>query len=206
MKNNREVNNMLPLLLGALAVGAGVATIVEKENNNTQKKNNYTTKEAAEILGISEYTVRKKIRDEELKAIKIPGEAGYRISKEELERYSEKAGKSGITLKEASKSTEVHGSLFDKNIFGIYEILNSPNETDITKEEKRKILEEYYKGKQNELKLIELKYKRFLLDKDEIDKEDEKSVKEFDKQELDYQIKIESLKTEVQALKINLDL
>lgn len=197
---------MLPLLLGALAVGAGVATIVEKENNNTQKKNNYTTKEAAEILGISEYTVRKKIRDEELKAIKIPGEAGYRISKEELERYSEKAGKSGITLKEASKSTEVHGSLFDKNIFGIYEILNSPNETDITKEEKRKILEEYYKGKQNELKLIELKYKRFLLDKDEIDKEDEKSVKEFDKQELDYQIKIESLKTEVQALKINLDL
>ena len=198
---------MLPIVLGVAAMSLlGAGKEIYSQNKNEQSKNNYTTKEAAEILGISEYTVRKKIRDEELKAIKIPGEAGYRISKEELERYSEKAGKSGITLKEASKSTEVHGSLFDKNIFGIYEILNSPNETNITKEEKRKILEEYYKGKQNELKLIELKYKRFLLDKDEIDKEDEKSVKDFDKQELDYQIKIESLKTEVQALKINLDL
>lgn len=50
-------------------------------------KNNefYTTKEAADILGLTEYTIRKKIRNKEIKA--TPGASvreGYKIDKESL--------------------------------------------------------------------------------------------------------------------------
>lgn len=44
----------------------------------------YTTKEIAQILKFKETTIRSKIRDGKIKAVKICGE--YRITDEELER------------------------------------------------------------------------------------------------------------------------
>lgn len=73
---------MIPLILAAAAGAAG--TIAVSKIANMLDKNFYTTKDVAALLNISEYTVRKKIRDGELKA-----EAGksYRISKDALEEY-----------------------------------------------------------------------------------------------------------------------
>ena len=49
----------------------------------------YTTKQAAEILGLTEYTVRKKLRNKEIKAIEgSSAREGYKIDKEDLEDYA----------------------------------------------------------------------------------------------------------------------
>lgn len=74
---------MIPLIIAAAAGAVGtlaVSKILSKD------KNFYTTKEVAELLKISEYTVRKKIREGEIQA--EPGKS-YRISKDALEEYLE---------------------------------------------------------------------------------------------------------------------
>ncbi len=72
---------MIPLIIGAAAGAVGTLAISKILSKD---KNFYTTKEVAELLKISEYTVRKKIREGEIKA--EPGKA-YRISKDDLEEY-----------------------------------------------------------------------------------------------------------------------
>ena len=72
---------MIPLLIGAAAGAVGTLAVSKLLSKD---KNFYTIKEVAELLKISEYTLRKKIRDGEIKA--EPGKA-YRISKEDLEEY-----------------------------------------------------------------------------------------------------------------------
>ncbi|BAL85006.1 hypothetical protein SELR_pSRC101990 (plasmid) [Selenomonas ruminantium subsp. lactilytica TAM6421] len=57
----------------------------------TEVKDFFTTKQAAELLGLTEYTIRKKIRNNEIKA--IPGSnvrEGYKIEKESLLEYAKK--------------------------------------------------------------------------------------------------------------------
>ena len=71
---------MIPLIIGA-AAGAVGTLVVSKLSKD---KNFYTTKEVAELLKMSEYTVRKKIRNGEIKAER--GKA-HRISKDDLEEY-----------------------------------------------------------------------------------------------------------------------
>ena len=75
---------MLPFLIGAAVGVAG--SLGSKILSDVF----YTTKEASVLLDISEYTVRKKIRDGELKAEVIPGKAGYRINKTDLNDYLER--------------------------------------------------------------------------------------------------------------------
>ena len=72
---------MIPLILGVAAGAVGTLAVSKMLSKD---KNFYTTKEVADLLKISEYTVRKKIRDGELKA--EPGKA-YRISKDVLQEY-----------------------------------------------------------------------------------------------------------------------
>ena len=73
---------------------------------STLKDKDYlTTKEAANILGVTEYTVRKKIRNNEIKA--IPGATvreGYKIDKDSLIEYAKEnkvngfcTGSTGLT-------------------------------------------------------------------------------------------------------------
>ena len=50
----------------------------------------YTVKEAGDILGLSKYTVRDRIRKGQIKAIRVDGRGTngeYRIEETELERY-----------------------------------------------------------------------------------------------------------------------
>ena len=62
----------------------------------------YTVKEAGEILGLSKYTVRDRIRKGQIKAIHVDGRGTngeYRIEETELERYiqSQKERKKEVT-------------------------------------------------------------------------------------------------------------
>lgn len=49
----------------------------------------YTTREAAESLGMTETIVRKLCADGELTAIKTPGSRLYRIHHEDLQAYAD---------------------------------------------------------------------------------------------------------------------
>lgn len=54
----------------------------------------YTVSEAADILSLSEYTVRQKIREGKIKAIKGKSDReGYKIRQEDLMNYLQKKGK-----------------------------------------------------------------------------------------------------------------
>ncbi len=54
----------------------------------------YTVSEAAYILSLSEYTVRQKIKEGEIKAIKGKSDReGYKIRQEDLMNYLQKRGK-----------------------------------------------------------------------------------------------------------------
>ena len=81
---------MLPIALGI----AGALLAKGKSKDDAMKeverradlldKEYYTTEDAAKISGLSDYTVRKKIRDGELRAEGEGNRSGYRIRKEDL--------------------------------------------------------------------------------------------------------------------------
>ncbi len=66
------------------------------ENQNYENKY-YTVSEAAKVLELTEYTVRKKIREGVINAIHGSSDReGYRISHDELIRYAKNNGRSEI--------------------------------------------------------------------------------------------------------------
>ena len=90
-------------LLGSLipTVGSVVGTVgaaalaFNSTNDMSSKKTNteeFTVPEAAEMLGLSEYTIKKKIREGALSG-RIVGKK-YMVSKRSLEEYAKNAGKS----------------------------------------------------------------------------------------------------------------
>ena len=80
---------MLPLLFGVagalLAKGLTKDDVIEelKKKEAFLDKESYTTEDVAKISGLSEYTVRKKIRDGDLPADGEGNRSGYRIKKED---------------------------------------------------------------------------------------------------------------------------
>ena len=81
----------------------------------------YTVTEAAKVLGLTEYTARKKIRDGNIKAIKGSSDReGYRIPFDELMRYTENHG-----LSELSTGFGLIGDVFKMGLQKIFDSLNS---------------------------------------------------------------------------------
>ena len=75
---------MIPFLVAA---AVGTASNVGKDSFLASEEKFYTTKEVSEILGLTEYTVRKKIREGDIKAEIFPGHAGYRVKHDALKDY-----------------------------------------------------------------------------------------------------------------------
>ncbi|MBR5162660.1 MAG: helix-turn-helix domain-containing protein, partial [Schwartzia sp.] len=67
-----------------------------------------TVREVAEQLGLSEYTVRKKIRDGEIEGDRQSNRAGYQIPWESFRKYAERQDKKVGSL--WSKAAIVAGS------------------------------------------------------------------------------------------------
>ena len=57
----------------------------------------FTVAEAAKILNLTDYTIRKKIREGQIKAVQGSSDReGYRIPQEEITRYLQNKGRGGI--------------------------------------------------------------------------------------------------------------
>ena len=167
---------MIPLVIGAAALAGGAFAAHKALSKNEIF---YNTKEAAELLSLSEYTVRKKIRDGEIKAEVVQGKAGYRISKSDLEEYM---GQRNSSKTEENLNEHSFGNLI--NQFGEL-ILN--NSDSLSPELLKGIIE----GKQLDLNGLKLRLQKLELD--------ENDTNEFKKKKLDLEIAINDLKSEIQA-------
>lgn len=173
---------MIPALLGALAgaVGGALGGFVASKKFSKDDVF-YTTKDASEILGISEYTVRKKIREKNLKAEVIPGKSGFRIRKSDLEEYQGKKKNSEPV------ESQPESSFGDLTRQIIESILENPDMNELNSELLKNIID----GRQLDLKGLQLRLKRLELDADD-------SI-EFQKKKISLEIAINDLQAEIQA-------
>ena len=168
---------MIQALLGALAGAVGgvaVSKLIAKDDVF------YTTKDVSEILGISEYTVRKKIREKNLKAEVVPGKAGFRISKSDLEEYQGKK-------KPEPVETQSEPSFGDLTRQIVESVLKGSDMDELDSE----LLKNIISGRQLDLKGLQLRLKRLELDADD-------SI-EFQKKKISLEIAINDLEAEIQA-------
>lgn len=191
-------------------------------------KDEYTTKEAAELLGLSEYTLRKRIRDKELNVLGKRGKT-YVISKEELERYSEEKRKKGIlvggmanslvapmvtplsniTSMNTSDSTLINTSKMISNLkthSGLFGVMGT-----IFSSILYKILDNNIDFDKKDIKFYkeyykgvqkDLKVAQLELERLKLDKND---TVEYKKKELDLRMKIERIEQNLQAIKMKID-
>lgn len=95
----------VPTVTTPFLAGSMVTSIVKTISSDDKSKNTSngdeecTVAEAANLLGLSEYTVKKKIRDKKLIA-RIVGKK-YMVSLASIQEYSRKTGKSGQILGES---------------------------------------------------------------------------------------------------------
>lgn len=89
-------------------IGAGLAAyqIAQSLTSEDTKENSsalYSAKEAADMIGISEYTLKRKIRDNVIKADLIGNK--YMVSMSEIEKYCSENGKRNIAIAGSPSST-----------------------------------------------------------------------------------------------------
>lgn len=168
------------------ATGVVGATLSAKSGEKEEKT--YTTEEVSKILGISEYTVRKKIRLGRLKAKNIIGKKGYVITESDLQDYLNPDKKN--TEEVVSLQTVQSSALdFDTKVELLTkEILAQP-------EAKPELIREFIAGKEIELEGLNLRLKRFEL-------EDDRNSVDFEKMKTELLIEINELKSTIQAYKV----
>lgn len=170
-------------------------------------KDEYTTKEAASLLGMSEFTLRRKIRNKEIDVIGKEGKS-YIISKEEIERYiKEKRGNvlvptiAGPIIAKAAMSMIkgvspavapiLYGKTFIQNLVDLFDNKDDNDDKNIG------FYKNYYKSRQKDLNISKLELERLMLDKDD--------TIEYKKKELDLRIQIESIEKDLQIIKMKID-
>lgn len=183
---------MFPFWFGAAAVA--VAGVADSKVLATDDEF-YTTRDASVLLEISEYTVRKKIREGEIKAETIPGKSGYRIRKSVLNEYMENKNKGknkSATTAVNTTSDKTSDAIFVESMAQLGEMIaNNPEVKNMNPELLRRIVE----GKQMDLKGLKLRLQMLELDGDD--------STEFKKKKLKLEIAINNLEAEIQAYKIS---
>ena len=187
---------------------SGIVNNMIKENIEEKPKNVYSTKEVAQILNMSEYTVRKKIRNKEIEATKEAGELKYKITREAIEKYTQnELNKLGIKNNNISNEdknnenlsiVELISSTANNTLDNASKCINShlPSNKSIDEKINQKQTE-LIKNK-SELKIKQLEYNKFQLD--------ENNSLEYKKKDIDFQIAIEKLSSSVDILQKELQL
>lgn len=175
---------MIPLLIPLITMN----TIGKSFTSNSLDTENkfYTTKEAAEILNLTEYTVRKKIRNGDLKAETFKGHAGYRIRHEVLRDYISRHHNL-ITLEKFISSAPEN---FSHTIGKFEEQLQQNPGVSINVNELKTLIE----GKKIDLEGLQLQLRLLELDKDD--------TVEFQRKKISLEISINQLKAEIKALEL----
>lgn len=157
-----------------------------------QKEKIYTVSEAAKILGLTEYTVRKKIRDGDITAIKGSSDReGYRIPADEVMRYAEKHGGAEI-FTEFGLIGEALGTGLRK----IFDGLSSSKKKNPHSERIKTLMTESIR---DEIEATEYHIQALELDGDEMSKEDRKKV-------LEAKAKIKMLERKIKEIEIEYEL
>lgn len=184
-------------------------------------KDEYTTKEAAEILGISEFTLRRKIRNKEINVIGKKGKT-YIISKEELEKYAKKKGSfnilgnstllKGVSMLLSNKNMNTIASNIGRNSISIgkqFSDLENILEVVLPIEKIKKMFNiktveqsiEFYKNlsksEQKKLNIVKLELAKLILGKND--------TKEYKEKELNLRIQIETIERNLQIIKMMID-
>lgn len=187
---------------------SGIVNNMIKENIEEKPKNVYSTKEVAQILNMSEYTVRKKIRNKEIEATKEAGELKYKITREAIEKYTQnelnKLGIKNNNISNENKNNEnmsiveLISSTVNNTLDNASKCINShlPSNKSIDEKINQKQTE-LIKNK-SELKIKQLEYNKFQLD--------ENNSLEYKKKDIDFQIAIEKLSSSVDILQKELQL
>ncbi len=172
-------------LSGALVGSSGANAIVSRPTLSEQFDDTqlYNTKEVAQKLGVTEYTVRKKIREGKLPACVITGKKGYFVSEADIATYLHTDEKNTPVVVEPPDNS------FEAKVQSLVaDIASTPN---ITPE----IIKEVIRGCEIDLDGLKLKLKRLELDgngPDDI---------EFEKRKTDLEIAINDLRAKIQAYK-----
>lgn len=152
-------------------------------------KESYSTKDAANLLNISEYTVRKKIRDGELKATLSSSKTGYRIDKEELQNYAVKTGNKIHN----DIVSEMQQENFTNTINEFEKFIEKNSNLSINLE----VVQNFIEGKKLDLKGLTLRLEMLQLDYNS----SEESI-DFKRKRLALEIAINDLESEIKAAEI----
>lgn len=175
---------MLPLLIPLFTMNA-IGTALASDALDAETKF-YTTKEVAEILNLTEYTVRKKIRNGDLKAEIFKGHSGYRISHEVLRDYISR-NHNLITLEKFISSAPEN---FSHTIGKFEEQLRQNPSVSLDVNELKTLIE----GKKIDLEGLQLQLRLLELDKDD--------TLDFQRKKISLEISMNQLKAEIKALEL----
>ena len=171
---------MIPFLMAA-AVGAVNKTVMDSILASEEKF--YTTKEISEILGLTEYTVRKKIRDGDIKAEIFPGHAGYRVKQDDLKDYL--CQHRGNALQE--KMFQTPPESFTIAIQKLEEVINSNHNAVIDPS----VIQTFIDGKKIDLEGLNLRLRLLELD--------DNATADFQRKKISLELAINQLQAEIKA-------
>lgn len=151
-----------------------------------------TVSEAAKVLGLTEYTVRKKIRDGDIKAIKGSSDReGYRIPLDELMRYAENHGHSEMFTG--------FGLIGDFLGAGLQKILDNFDSVKRKNPNYARIKNLTIESIQDEIEATEYHIQALELDGDDISREDRKKI-------LEAKAKIKTLERKIKEIELEYEL
>lgn len=151
-----------------------------------------TVSEAAKVLRLTEYTVRKKIRDGDIKAAKGSSDReGYRIPLNELMRYAENHGPSEIFAG--------FGHIGDFLGAGLQRILDNLESVKKKSPNYAKIKNLAIESIKDEIEATEYHIQALELDGDDISREDKKKI-------LEAKAKIKMLERKIKEIELEYEL
>lgn len=179
---------MIPFLLKA-TINEDIRNAILVSSTNPKEKL-YTTKEVSEILGVTEYTVRKKIRDGELPAKTFPGHAGYRIKQEALRDYINLHSIHNPAKLSQDELSQPIPEIFTATMQSLTEVLNNNSrvQTDPA------VIQTFIDGKKIDLNGLNLRLRLLELNEDATD--------DFQRKKISLELTINQLQAEIKACEL----
>lgn len=174
---------MIPFFMAA-AVGA--ASTVEEDAFSASEEKFYTTKEVSEILELTEYTVRKKIRDGDIKAEIFPGHAGYRVKQDDLKDYISQHRRNALQ----EKMFQTPPESFTMAIQKIEEEIKRNRDAAVD----LRLLQTFIDGKKIDLEGLNLRLRLLELD--------DNATADFQRKKLSLEVAINKLQAEIKAFEL----
>lgn len=179
---------MIPFLLKA-TINEDIRNAILVSSTNPKEKL-YTTKEVSEILGVTEYTVRKKIRDGELPAKTFPSHAGYRIKQEALRDYINLHSIHNPAKLSQDELSQPIPEIFTATMQSLTEALNNNSRV----QSDPAVIQTFIDGKKIDLNGLNLRLRLLELNEDATD--------DFQRKKISLELTINQLQAEIKACEL----